>query len=113
MSSFQSQPVQDVPNLLTHLRDEYALAAGADKSAEVSEFLRWAHAYLSEHRPVENFAADSNHGIRLSNNVRVLVCPKMEDLRGTTQDAGAVSINTGQSQAGQEGVSNTDSQRVI
>ena len=111
MDPFQTQ-AQQVPDLLTHLKAEYTTQVGGAEAAQAAPFIRWAYAYLAENRPVENFSADNNHGVRLTNNVRVLICPP-QDLRGTTVDAGAVEITNGASQPGQSGISSTDSQKVI
>lgn len=108
---FDQQP-QEIPNLISHLQSEYAMQVGGAEASAADPFVAWALDYLNTNRPVENFPVDHNHGVRLTNNVRVLVCPG-EDLRGTTTDAGAVGITTGESQKGQEGVSDAGGHRVI
>ena len=106
-----TQPTE-TPDLLTYLEEKGKVAIGGDVVAEAANFLAWAKDFLAANRPVENFPADSNHGVRLSNNDRVLVCPPVP-APGTTAPSGAVEITHGASQSGQEGVSSTDSKRVI
>ena len=112
MSTFQQQSATNIPDLMTHLKHAYYTQLKNTETASAMHFIEWAEKYLDTNRPVESFAADSNHGIRLSNNIRVLVSPSMDKLRGTTMDAGSVNITTGDSQPGQEGVNATDSQQI-
>lgn len=98
----------ETPDLLSYLGSKIPRTA----DTTVEQFLADAKKFLEQNRPVENFPADSNHGVRLSNNDRVLVCPPVP-APGTTAPSGAVEITHGASQSGQEGVSSTDSKRVI
>lgn len=77
----------------------------AIQKAPAVSFLRWGSDFLKEHRVVENFFVDMNHGIRLSNNDCIVVCPGLP-VQGTMQDSGAVQVTEGKSQSGQEGVFN-------
>ncbi len=72
--------------------------------ATAAQFMAFCVKYLAKHRPVENFFVDTNHGLVLSNNARVVVSPGV-DLRGTMQGARAVGVTAGQSQPGLNGVS--------
>lgn len=72
--------------------------------ATAEQFMAFATKYLAANRPVENFFVDTNHGLVLSNNARVVVSPGV-DVRGTMQGARAVSVTDGQSQPGLNGVS--------
>lgn len=77
-------------------------------------FVEFARKYLDEHRTIETWPADSNLGIRLSNNVRLILHPGTGvESTGAMQDSGAVQITEGQSQPGQEGVIGDGSVRVI
>jgi|SRR5215471_11583904 len=71
---------------------EQALAAAPCKN-----FYDFCVAYLAENRPVENFYVDRNHGLLLSNNARVTVCPQT-NVQGTMQESGAVGVTQGLSQ---------------
>lgn len=118
------------PDVVTFLEDRYRehlaevianrQAAGqpaanldvALKRTSLAAFVRFARQYLNEHRVVENFFVDQNHGVRLDNGLAFVVSP-MVDLGGTMQDSGAVGITQGRSQLGNEGVTPTDSRRII
>ena len=108
MDPYHQQQAQDTPDLLSYLQ----LHCHTQSDMTASEFVEKAKAFLEQNRPVENFPADQNHGVRLSNNDRVLICPPVP-APGTTVDAGAVEITHGASQKGQEGVDSTDSQRIV
>lgn len=72
-------------------------------TAPFSSFYNFCVKYLTQHRPVENFFVDMNHGLKLSNNARVVVCPGTT-VQGTMQDSGAVGVTQGLSQPGMGGV---------
>jgi len=117
---FQKQS-GELPHLIQHLRREYALHLGkaatdpgAMDGVGADAFISWAAQYLSDNRTVENWPADANIGLRLSNNKRVLVHPATGEGTGQMQESGAVHVTKGQTQPGQEGVVQvTDQQRVI
>lgn len=81
--------------------------ATAILAAPATDFIEFAIGFLSEHRVVENFFVDANHGIVLANNDRMVIAP-LTDVAGTMQESGAVSVTHGRSQPGNEGVVNTD-----
>ncbi len=74
--------------------------AMAKKKAPATHFAKWAADFLKQNRVVESFFIDENHGIRLSDNTRVAVCPGIE-IRGTMQRSTAVEITSGLSQPSQ------------
>lgn len=78
--------------------------AEAARKAPATAFCAFCARYLQEHRVVENFFVDMNHGVRLSNNKSFVVCPST-DIQGTMQseDRG-VNITQGRSQAGNESI---------
>ena len=108
-------------HLIQHLWDEYLVSlesaieerkkAGramvtiekAKKLAPAADFIVFASKYLAEHRPVETFYVDANMGIRLSNQTCVALSPGA-DIRGTMQDANAIGVTEGRSQANLNGV---------
>lgn len=117
-----------IPDLLSHLWASYSTylhkeigkrrAAGqqtfahaqALEKAPALAFISWAKKYLSRHRVVETFAADTNIGVRLSNMLTCLICPAVEaEARGTMQPAGAVNITHGRSGSGRRNAQPTDS----
>lgn len=103
---------QGVPHLIEFLSAEYE----RDKTevGQDGSFRDWAVRYLAEHRTVENFPADNNIGIKLSNNKLMLVHPPTDAGSGDMQDSGAVPVTEGRTQKGQEGVVPvTDAKRVI
>lgn len=108
MDPYAHNQSQETPDLLSYIGSKIPRT----DNTTVEEFLADAKKFLQENRPVENFPADQNHGVRLSNNDRVLVCPPVPS-PGTTAPSGAVEITHGASQRGQEGVTATDSKRVI
>jgi hypothetical protein len=67
--------------------------------APFNNFFNFCVRYLTINRPVENFFVDMNHGLKLSNNVSVVVCPGVNP-QGQMEDSGAVNITTGLSQPG-------------
>lgn len=71
--------------------------------APFDNFYNFCVQYLTHNRPVENFFVDMNHGLKLSNNARVVVCPGTA-VQGTMQDSGAVGVTQGLSQPGMGGV---------
>jgi hypothetical protein len=100
------------------LHEEY-LASVDDKGeaapsyGSVPDFVGFCQKYLDQHRTVETFPADSNCGIRLSNNKRCVIHPVTEAGDGSMQDSGAVGVTEGKTQPGQEGVTKADDQKVI
>lgn len=111
-----------LPHLIQFLWDEYAkhldrllkerAEAGkpavdlhtAKTKAPATNFAKWASDYLKDNRIVESFFIDGNLGIRLTNMKMVAVCPGLEEIRGTMQDANAIGITHGRSQADNSGV---------
>lgn len=112
-----------LPHLVQHLWDQYCLHLAAEiqkrkeagqpaldldaakRRAPAAGFCKWATAYLLENRVAEGFFIDANHGVRLTNNVAVALCPGLQDdIRGTMQDSKAVQVTEGRSQAHQQGV---------
>lgn len=111
-----------LPHLIQFLWDEYAkhldrllkerAEAGkpavdlhtAKTKAPATNFAKWASDYLKDNRIVESFFIDGNLGIRLTNTKMVAVCPGLEEIRGTMQDANAIGITHGRSQADNNGV---------
>ncbi len=83
----------------------------AKKNAPASHFAKWAADHLRENRVVENFFIDANHGVRLSNNACLAICPGTV-IQGTMQDSGAVSVTQGRSQRDMDGVVGTTSLRI-
>lgn len=75
----------------------------AIKKAPALGFVDWASKYLKENRVVQNFFVDENHGLVLSNNDNVVVCPGMP-VMGTMQNSGAIGVTEGRSREGNEGV---------
>jgi hypothetical protein len=73
--------------------------------APAIKFVEWAANYLQEHRVVENFYVDANHGIRLSNNDTLVISPGT-NIQGTMQDSGAINVTEGKSQQNMEGIFN-------
>jgi hypothetical protein len=81
---------QPIPTLLEHLISVYKTDV-SDAERSLDGFAAFAHAYLLEHRVVENWAEDMNLGIRLMSNkssqdmqglqpatehdTRVIICP--------------------------------------
>ena len=103
-----------IPHLMQLLRDKWQEQHGRTLPKEAEDFSLWCENYLNEHRTVENWPADSNIGVRLSNNERAVIHPNAPASGGTMQDSGAVSVTEGQTQPGQEGVVQVnDQQRVI
>lgn len=116
-----------LPHLMQHLWDAYCAhlsehlekrnaaqppgnqttLATAKAKAPATDFAKWATAYLAENRVAESFFIDANHGVRLSNNAMVAICPGVE-IRGTMQDAGAVEVTHGRSQPHQQGIVGND-----
>lgn len=116
------------PHLLEYLRDKYvevlnerisllhqqgkktSFSSGdaVVRSGVFRDFYAFACEFLAEHRVVENFFVDANHGLVLSNNDRVVICPSV-DIAGTMQDSGAIAVTQGRSQQGNEGVITSDS----
>lgn len=72
---------KDMPDLLSHLeagyrevtKQPFGMACDGDR------FIGWARTYLNEHRPFEAFPVDGNYGVRLTNGIRVKVCPDSTD----------------------------------
>ena len=101
---------------IQHLKNEFVkehannITAATNATAE--KFWNFAADYLNKHRMVENWPADRNIGIKLSNNVRVLIHPVTKAGSGDMQDSSSVSITEGQTQPGQEGVSGTKANHV-
>lgn len=85
----------------------------AIRRAPATDFFKFCQDYLAENRPVQTFAADSNVGFMLSNNVRAVLSPPLEgEFRGYggyMQDAGDVGITRGSGQPGLGGVVGGDS----
>jgi len=110
------------PDLLQHLVEKFQEsleAADGCKKADAAliertrPFLDFCKTYLSDNRVVQNFPADANHGVVLSDNTRCMICPEV-NMSGTMQASSAVGITTGESQVGQEGVIPvSDQQKVI
>ena len=110
------------PDLLQHLMEKFQeklTAADGCKKADqqliesIRPFLDFCSTYLNDNRVVQNFAADANHGVVLSDNTRCMICPEV-NLSGTMQDSAAIGISSGQGQPGQEGVVPvSDAQKVI
>jgi hypothetical protein len=112
-----------LPDLLTHLHDQYKLHLAkhmkaiqkkggqlvhktveeAAFAAPVGSFLSFAQEYLNKNRPTQVFPVDSNTGIVLSNHVRVCVSPGIVVVPGSMEDSGAVGITHGMSQPGMGG----------
>ncbi len=76
--------------------------------APFTSFFNFSRRYLAQHRPVQQFVADGNVGVMLSNNKRVLLCPAMQGgfagHGGSMQHSGDINITPGQRQPGMEGV---------
>ena len=115
----------DLPHLIQHLKNEFVKHAAAKMGSEptemksravekwpAKEFWDFCADYLANNRTVENWPADRNIGLRLSNNTRVLVHPATRAGSGDMQDSGSVPITEGQTQPGQEGVSGTQANHV-
>lgn len=68
----------DIPDLISHLEMVYR-DNQANASSEDNKFISWAKSYLNQHRPYEVFAIDGNYGIRLTNGIRIKVCPDAQD----------------------------------
>lgn len=108
----------DLPHLIQHLKNEFVKdhearqfsGPAADRDAD--DFWDFAANYLANNRTVENWPADRNIGLRLSNNIRVLVHPATMAGSGAMQDSGSVPITEGLTQPGQEGVSGTKADHV-
>lgn len=118
-----------LPHIMQYLWDAYCLhlkeelekrqAAGkmtvdlptAKQKAPATDFARWATEHLAENRVAESFFIDANHGIRLSNNSMVAICPGVE-IRGTMQDSNAIQVTEGRSQPHQEGVTTKGGLRI-
>lgn len=118
-----------LPHLMQYLWDAYSLhlkeqleerqAAGkptvtmeeAKRRAPAINFAQWCTEHLKENRVAESFFIDANHGVRLSNNAMVAICPGVE-IRGTMQDAGAVEVTHGRSQPHQQGITGNDGLRI-
>jgi hypothetical protein len=69
-------------------------------SAPVGAFLSWASDFLQRNRVVENFFVDFNHGVRLSNNDTLVICPGTH-VPGTMQECHAIAV-TGSDAPGQD-----------
>lgn len=82
------------------------------RRAPATSFVRWASDFLRDNRVVEAFFIDDNHGLRLTDNALVAVCPGV-DLRGTMQESRTVAITSGRSQPGLEGVKDQGGQIPI
>ena len=119
MTGFSSMRGQaDVPHLIQFLKDEFVkyLEKGGKGPAETQTaqlFWEFAAEYLEKNRTVENWPADANIGVRLSNNMRMLLHPATAEGTGQMQDSGAVGVTEGQTQSGQEGVIDGQGKRVI
>jgi hypothetical protein len=118
-----------MPHLMQYLWDEYCKyledmieerrkegkkilpLKDAKMKAPATHFAQWATDHLKEFRVVENFYIDANHGIRLSNNVCIAICPGTV-IQGTMQDSGAIQVTEGKSQRDMEGVLNTITLRI-
>lgn len=125
-----SEPGQ-LTHLMQHLWDRYKLhlevllgtRAGRGqkvptldatiKKAPAIHFAEWATQYLTDNRPVETFFSEGNVGLRLTNNVLVVLSPGEEQTKpGTMQQSASFSVTEGRSQPGNEGVSTTSGLRV-
>lgn len=69
----------------------------AIKKAPAVAFIKFCAGYLAEHRVVQSFFVDMNHGIQLDNNERFVICPGTE-IRGTMQPSHSVDITESRSQ---------------
>ena len=78
------------------------------KKAPATSFRAFCDDYLARNRPVQQFPADANVGIMLSNNIRVVVSPRLPGefagYGGSMQHSGDIKISTGESQPGLDGV---------
>lgn len=68
----------DIPDLISHLETLYREKQNST-SGDDSKFIDWAKSYLNQNRPYEVFAIDGNYGIRLTNGIRIKVCPDAQD----------------------------------
>lgn len=100
-----------MPALLELLQEEYRKYMGQvnakrleqgkptlDAEATLSAarpFLKFCQKYLTENRPVQTFAIDSNYGLVLSNNLRCAVSPGVATLKGTMQETHSVAVSVG------------------
>lgn len=109
------------PHLMEYLWGQYRFSLAAKLSARAeagqpvttldeavarapaSHFFAFCVAHLLANRPVNSFFADTNLGVVLASNTRVVVSPGF-DLRGSMQDAKAVGVTDGLSQPGNDGV---------
>lgn len=71
----------NMPDLLSHLEAGYREATKQPfgMTCDGDRFITWAKTYLSNHRPFEIFPVDDNYGVRLTNGVRLKVCPDAKD----------------------------------
>jgi len=101
-----------VPHLMQYLWDKYCEhlqeeinrriesrratvdLATAKSRAPATNFATWASNYLENNRVVDSFFIDENLGIRLTNGVRLAVCPGIE-VRGTMQPVTEIRVTEG------------------
>lgn len=115
----------DLPHLIQHLKNKFVEHCNAQNTSthpaaksvapayhSAEEFWDFCADYLANNRTVENWPADRNIGIRLSDNNRVLVHPATKAGSGEMQDSGSIAITEGLTQPGQEGVSGTQAKHV-
>lgn len=107
----------DLPHLIQHLKNKFVEHCQTHQLGHVNrmsaeEFWDFAADYLAKHRTVENWPADRNIGIRLSDNNRVLVHPATKAGSGEMQDSGSIAVTEGLTQPGQEGVDSTAAKHV-
>ena len=60
--------------------------------------------YLEVNRPVQIFPIDMNYGLVLSNNMRCAISPGVQEIKGTMQNSGAVSVTSGGGNPYQDGI---------
>jgi hypothetical protein len=85
-----------IPDIFTHVDNVYTEECRkCGVTPNRAGLLKFAHAYLDRHRPVEMFAADANFGAVLNNNFRVLLCPQADTHAGDVNTGGSVAVTSG------------------
>jgi hypothetical protein len=107
-----------IPSLVQHLKNEFVTYCaeknmGPAEKQRASTFWEFCAEYLDNNRMVETWPADSNIGIKLSNNVRVLIHPVGKADAGQMQSTDSVGVTKGDSQPGHEGVTPSNAKRIV
>jgi hypothetical protein len=109
----------DLPHLIQLLKNEYVAHCKEQgiltdpNTRPAADFWEFCGQYLDKNRVVENWPADSNIGVRLSNNQRALLSPASNAGTGQMEETHSVSVTEGKSQDGQEGVVDGKGRTVI